>query len=126
MSVAVFDCMHVWAPRTSVRAWRLSACQKCGIVATAHWLRHQSTEVYDKVSACGSYVRETLPSRLTYWDRYWSLLDAYGSTRRLLEVGAGYGFFAAEAAQRGWQVTALEPSSSTIEDSPFSGTTSVL
>lgn len=103
---------HRWHRFVRVKFYQLIRCSTCGLIATEEKLGG----TYDGVYRCGaqhkdSYLRNTLPGRLDTWAQMWPLLEPFRQNHTLLEVGAGYGYFIAQAEENGWRCVGLEPSS---------------
>lgn len=110
--------MRVTDHRASQEVFPLEQCTACGLVITQQQPleeyigRYYETDDYISHSEKGT----TLMDRVYYVIRNWmtrrkqSWILQHANGRRLIDIGAGTGFFAAQMQNNGWQVRALEPS----------------
>jgi SAM-dependent methyltransferase len=94
----------------------VGACRECGLLYTPR--RHPSPD--ELLASVDATTARTLlrpiaegrarHSRQRAFERYLRVICRHTSGRRLLDVGCAHGFFPALARQRGFAVTAVEPS----------------
>lgn len=105
------DGAHEWHRLVRIKRFQLLRCTGCGLIATEGKLAGSYDGVYkDGVEQRKSFVRNTLQGRLDTWNMIWSAIQPFRRNGTLLEVGAGYGHFLAEAQRNGWRGVGVEPS----------------
>jgi 2-polyprenyl-3-methyl-5-hydroxy-6-metoxy-1,4-benzoquinol methylase len=100
-----------WNGSGRVRATRLSRCGNCGLLGTTHFLDGtKSTDLLYEANAQDfrEYRERYLQSRLEVYRRFLPGIDKFRDGNRLLEVGAGYGYFVEFAARAGWAAEGIE------------------
>lgn len=113
------DCPYCGIPgnfyfRISSRTY--NRCSECGLIYK------ENRDSYDKVLShyCNDYfVRYSADQMGGKRDRLFGrILDLIGKSRgsgRLLDIGAGCGFFLVAARERGWEVKGIDPSIQSVE-----------
>lgn len=113
----VLTCVDSYA---SGEAFALCSCRACGFVLTQDAPVEEEMGRYYDVPDYISHTdtRRGLMNRVYHWARCLMLYrkarllehEAHRCTGRLLDIGAGTGYFAATMQRRGWQVEAVERS----------------
>ncbi len=90
--------------------YRIVRCQQCGLVYSSP--RPEACELEQEYAKTEDPVYEKeLDGRLRTFSRNIRSLSRISSPGRLLDIGAGIGFFADLARKDGWDVRGIEPSS---------------
>jgi SAM-dependent methyltransferase len=109
-------------------------CAVCGFAHATPVPTHDELEVVyreqyytsEKPMYIERYIEDLAWWRMVYRERLEMLEDVLDERRRrLLDVGSGPGYFLAEAVERGWSATGIEPSSRAVEHSRSLGLTIV-
>jgi len=91
-------------------------CRRCGLVYRSVRSRPEQQKEY---YAARYYPVEPCPdwvaARQRVFRRAAQSLEAFRKTGRVLDVGAGHGFFLQLCRERGWQVLGVEPSGQAVE-----------
>lgn len=105
-------CHHsVWEYASSVRRVSLSRCAQCRLLGTTHFVTQERTidGIYDVDAAnLAIYQQQYLSSRMALYTRFLPEFERFRQTRRLLEIGSGYGYFLQMAARANWAAEGLE------------------
>jgi SAM-dependent methyltransferase len=108
-------CGAAGRPWLEKRGFRLRACAACGVGYLPPAQRPRdlaalySSDYFEGQSEHGypSYLRDRDLARRNF-DRRLDWIEGLHAPGRLLEVGAAYGFFLAQARRRGWDVLGVE------------------
>lgn len=100
-----------WKQAGSVRGVPLSLCDHCKLLGTTHFL--DRTNTVDDLYGVGEenyaiYKRQYLAARCALYARVLPSLKRFQQTKRLLEVGSGYGYFLELAAKDKWIAEGVE------------------
>lgn len=100
-----------WKPASRVRGVRLSRCIQCGLLGTTHFVTREKTPdgLYDVgAEDLRIYRQQYLPQRICTYARFLPQLEPFREGGRLLEIGAGYGYFLKLASDAGWDSEGVE------------------
>lgn len=113
----VLTCVDSYA---SGEMFKLCRCARCGFLMTQDAPAEEEIARYYEAPDYISHTdtRKGVMNRVYHWARSYMLRrkaqlverESHATKERLLDIGTGTGYFAAEMARRGWQVDAVEKS----------------